>query len=109
MGTVEDLRAAADRSAEHWASLYELNAGRPGFDADSGKAAAVERLMRSAADDLALALRLLDAFTANDDGRCARYGARITCEAHEMWDLDPDGPCPGAEAHALLVRHGFRA
>ncbi len=59
-------------------------------------------------DDLALALRLLDAFMVNDDGTCARYGARTSCEGHEMWDLDPDGPCPGAEAHALLVRHGIR-
>lgn len=57
---------------------------------------------------LALALRLLDAFTVNDNGVCARYGARTSCEAHEMWNLDPEGPCPGAEAHALLVRHGIR-
>lgn len=60
------------------------------------------------AADLALALRLLDAFMVNDDGVCARYGARICCEAHEMWDLDPDGPCPGAQAHEMLVRHGIR-
>lgn len=60
--------------------------------------------------DLALALRLLDEF-AIGTGPCDRFTAsdgQDVCETHDIWELEPDAPCPGAEAHALLVRHGIR-
>lgn len=70
----------------------------------------VEMVLRSTdgpETDLRLALKLLDEVTLGD-GPCARFGAGDTCETHEMWDLDPNGPCPGAVAHELLVRHKIR-
>lgn len=45
------LRAAADSSADKWSDLTLYNKG-PRFDADSAKAAELERLMRAAADEI---------------------------------------------------------
>lgn len=59
-------------------------------------------------DDLALALRLLDAHTWPPHEVPCRFDHHGGCQEHGFLSLEPGEKCPNQEAHELLVRHGIR-